>query len=495
MADYILEMTGVSKKFPGVQALDHVSLRVRPGTVHALTGENGAGKSTLMKCLLGLYQMDEGKILIDGEEVRIANPIDAANHGISMIHQELSPISERSVAENLFVGRIPQKHHLFTDNKKLYEDAKRVLDNLNINIDPHDKMKTHTIAEMQMIEIAKAVSRNSSIIIMDEPTSSLSTREIKQLFRIIKDLKQKGAAIIFISHKMDEIYSICDEITVLRDGKFISTDKIADLDSKTLIQRMVGRELISLYPKVHCPITDTIMEVKNLSSGNSFSGISFTLRKGEILGFSGLVGAGRTEVLETIFGLRKKTDGEIIINGEVANIENPAQAMKYGLAFLTEDRRKSGIIPMSSVADNIVIANLKNYLSKFLFLDRKAIKKDAGQYVKRINIKTPSINTRTASLSGGNQQKVLIARWLATTPDILLIDEPTRGIDVGAKAEIYSLIYKMAAEGKAIILVSSELPEILSVADRILVMHEGRQTAIVDREEATQEIIMSYSIA
>ena len=495
MADYILEMTGVSKKFPGVQALDHVSLRVRPSTVHALTGENGAGKSTLMKCLLGLYQMDEGKILIDGEEVRIANPIDAANHGISMIHQELSPISERSVAENLFVGRIPQKHHLFTDNKKLYEDAKRVLDNLNINIDPHDKMKTHTIAEMQMIEIAKAVSRNSSIIIMDEPTSSLSTREIKQLFRIIKDLKQKGAAIIFISHKMDEIYSICDEITVLRDGKFISTDKIADLDSKTLIQRMVGRELISLYPKVHCPITDTIMEVKNLSSGNSFSGISFTLRKGEILGFSGLVGAGRTEVLETIFGLRKKTDGEIIINGEVANIENPAQAMKYGLAFLTEDRRKSGIIPMSSVADNIVIANLKNYLSKFLFLDRKAIKKDAGQYVKRINIKTPSINTRTASLSGGNQQKVLIARWLATTPDILLIDEPTRGIDVGAKAEIYSLIYKMAAEGKAIILVSSELPEILSVADRILVMHEGRQTAIVDREEATQEIIMSYSIA
>ena len=495
MADYILEMTGVSKKFPGVQALDHVSLRVRPSTVHALTGENGAGKSTLMKCLLGLYQMDEGKILIDGEEVRIANPIDAANHGISMIHQELSPISERSVAENLFVGRIPQKHHLFTDNKKLYEDAKRVLDNLNINIDPHDKMKTHTIAEMQMIEIAKAVSRNSSIIIMDEPTSSLSTREIKQLFRIIKDLKQKGAAIIFISHKMDEIYSICDEITVLRDGKFISTDKIADLDSKTLIQRMVGRELISLYTKVHCPITDTIMEVKNLSSGNSFSGISFTLRKGEILGFSGLVGAGRTEVLETIFGLRKKTDGEIIINGEVANIENPAQAMKYGLAFLTEDRRKSGIIPMSSVADNIVIANLKNYLSKFLFLDRKAIKKDAGQYVKRINIKTPSINTRTASLSGGNQQKVLIARWLATTPDILLIDEPTRGIDVGAKAEIYSLIYKMAAEGKAIILVSSELPEILSVADRILVMHEGRQTAIVDREEATQEIIMSYSIA
>lgn len=493
MSEYVLEMIDVSKSFPGVQALKNVSFHLRPGTVHALMGENGAGKSTLMKCLIGLYQMNGGRILINEKEVHINNPLEASRHGISMIHQELSPVKERSVAENLYLGRQPVKAGLFIDHKKLYRLAGQTLKNLGIDIDPYEKMGNLTVAKMQMVEIAKAVSQDASIIVMDEPTSSLTSTEVAQLFGMIRSLREKGVSIIYISHKMEEIFKICDEVTVFRDGQMVGTDLVSNMDVTKLIHLMVGRDLDALFPKVTCPITDIVMEVRDLASGNRFSGVSFDLRKGEILGFAGLVGAGRTEVLETLFGLRPKTAGVVKINGRIAEIHRPADALRHGMAMLTEDRRGTGIIPVSSVSSNIVVANLKQYVMKNGFISHRKIASDASEYIQKIEIKTPSRDTLIQDLSGGNQQKVLVARWLLTKPEILFVDEPTRGIDVGAKAEIHSLITKMAAEGKAIVMVSSEMPEILGMCDRILVMHEGRQTGIIDRKLATQELIMEYA--
>jgi len=493
VSDYVLEMTDVSKSFPGVQALKSVSFRLRPGTVHALMGENGAGKSTLMKCLIGLYQMNSGKVLINGQEVHITNPLDASRHGISMIHQELSPVTERSVAENLYLGRPPMKAKVFVDHKQLYRLARETLQGLGIDIDPYEKMGNLTVAKMQMVEIAKAVSQDASIIVMDEPTSSLTSIEVAQLFGMIRNLREKGVSIIYISHKMEEIFKICDDVTVFRDGQMVGSDLVSNMDVTKLIHLMVGRDLDAMFPKIDCPITDVVMEVRDLASGSRFSGISFDLRRGEILGFAGLVGAGRTEVLETLFGLRTKTAGTITINGKVAEISRPSDALKHGMAMLTEDRRGTGIIPVSSVASNIVVANLKQYVRKNGLINHRKIASDAKEYIKRIEIKTPSKDTLIQDLSGGNQQKVLVARWLLTGPDILFVDEPTRGIDVGAKAEIHSLITKMAGEGKAIIMVSSEMPEILGMCDRVLVMHEGRQTGILDRCDATQERIMEFA--
>ncbi len=493
MSEYVLEMIDVSKSFPGVQALKNVSFRLRPGTVHALMGENGAGKSTLMKCLIGLYQMNSGHILINGEEVHINNPLDASRHGISMIHQELSPVKERSVAENLYLGRTPLHAGVFVDHKKLYKMAGETLRGLGIDISPYEKMGNLTVAKMQMVEIAKAVSQDASIIVMDEPTSSLTSVEVGQLFGMIRSLREKGVSIIYISHKMEEIFKICDDVTVFRDGRMVGTGNVNEMNVTKLIQLMVGRDLNEMFPKVTCPITDVIMEVRDLASGNRFSGINFDLRRGEILGFAGLVGAGRTEVLETLFGLRLKTAGTVKINGKVADIRRPSDALKYGMAMLTEDRRGTGIIPVSSVASNIVVANLKKYVRKSGLMNHRKIANDAAEYIKKIEIKTPSRETLIQDLSGGNQQKVLVARWLLTTPDILFVDEPTRGIDVGAKAEIHALITRMAGEGKAIIMVSSEMPEVLGMCDRILVMHEGRQTGIIDRQHATQELIMEYA--
>ena len=493
MSNYVLEMIDVSKSFPGVQALKNVSFRLRPGSVHALMGENGAGKSTLMKCLVGLYQMNSGHILINGSEVHIGNPLEASRHGISMIHQELSPVKERSVAENLFLGRTPLHAGVFVDHKKLYRQAEETLRSLGIDINPYEKMGDLTVAKMQMVEIAKAVSQDANIIVMDEPTSSITSTEVAQLFGMIRSLKEKGVSVIYISHKMDEIFKICDEVTVFRDGQMVGSDMVANMDVAKLIQLMVGRDLDAMFPKVVCPITDVVMEVQDLASGNRFSGVSFELRRGEILGFAGLVGAGRTEVLETLFGLRPKTAGTVKINGKVAEIRRPSDALHYGMAMLTEDRRGTGIIPVSSVASNIVVANLKKYVRKSGLVNHKMIANDASEYIKKIEIKTPNKDTLIQDLSGGNQQKVLVARWLLTHPDILFVDEPTRGIDVGAKAEIHSLITRMAGEGKAIIMVSSEMPEILGMCDRILVMHEGRQTGIIDRSIATQEVIMQYA--
>ena len=493
MSNYVLEMIDVSKSFPGVQALKNVSFRLRPGSVHALMGENGAGKSTLMKCLVGLYQMNSGHILINGSEVHIGNPLEASRHGISMIHQELSPVKERSVAENLFLGRTPLHAGVFVDHKKLYRQAEETLRSLGIDINPYEKMGDLTVAKMQMVEIAKAVSQDANIIVMDEPTSSITSTEVAQLFGMIRSLKEKGVSVIYISHKMDEIFKICDEVTVFRDGQMVGSDMVANMDVAKLIQLMVGRDLDAMFPKVVCPITDVVMEVQDLASGNRFSGVSFELRRGEILGFAGLVGAGRTEVLETLFGLRPKTAGTVKINGKIAEIRRPSDALHYGMAMLTEDRRGTGIIPVSSVASNIVVANLKKYVRKSGLVNHKMIANDASEYIKKIEIKTPNKDTLIQDLSGGNQQKVLVARWLLTHPDILFVDEPTRGIDVGAKAEIHSLITRMAGEGKAIIMVSSEMPEILGMCDRILVMHEGRQTGIIDRSIATQEVIMQYA--
>jgi methyl-galactoside transport system ATP-binding protein/inositol transport system ATP-binding protein len=489
MSEYVLEMHGIIKEFPGVRALKGVDLKVRPGTVHALMGENGAGKSTLMKCLTGINHIDAGKILYKGEEVRFHNISSAINAGISMIHQELSPVPLRTVRDNVWLGREPKKG-LLIDHKKMYNDAVALFQALDMDMDPGEIMGNLSVAKMQMVEIAKAVSYNSSIVIMDEPTSALTETEVASLFRIINDLKAKGVAVIYISHKLDEVFQICDEITVFRDGTVVGSDFTKNLNVDKLIAMMVGREMTEMFPKVICPIGDTVLKVENLSSGKSFQNVSFELHRGEILGFAGLVGSGRTEVVETIFGIRPKTGGKIYINGKKLNIKNSEGAIANKIALLTEDRRGNGIVGVLSIRDNTVLANLKKYGFP---LKHKKIQADTQNYVQRLNVKTASLESHIENLSGGNQQKVLVARWLLTDPDILIIDEPTRGIDVGAKAEIHSLITKLAGEGKAVIMISSELPEVLGMADRVLVMHEGKITGIIDRKDANQELVLKYA--
>lgn len=489
MSEYILEMLNIEKFFPGVKALKGVHLRVRPGTVHGLMGENGAGKSTLMKCLIGIQPVTSGKILFRGKEVNFPNTHTALNSGISMIHQELSPVPERSVMENVWIGREPRKGFV-VDHKKMRQDTLELFERVGIDIAPDERMGNLSVAKMQMIEIAKAVSYNSSIVIMDEPTSALTQTETAHLFRIIAQLKEKNVAIIYISHKMDEIFEICDEVTVYRDGEYIATDLIENMDIDKLISLMVGRELTEMFPKVECPIGDTILKIENLSAGKMFQNVSFELRRGEILGFAGLVGAGRTEIVETIFGIHKATGGKIYKDGREVIIHTPADAIRNKIALLTEDRRHSGIVGVLPVMDNLVLANLAKY---GLPLKQGKIRDDASEYITKLSVKTPDMYTRIQNLSGGNQQKVLVARWLLTDPEILFVDEPTRGIDVGAKAEIHTLLTQLANEGKAIIMISSEMPEVLGMADRVLVMHDGKMTGIVDREEATQELIMKYA--
>lgn len=491
--EYLLEMHGVDKQFPGVKALDNVNLKLRRGTVHSLMGENGAGKSTLMKILIGIHQPTKGEVIYDGKVVSIANTTAALKMGIAMIHQELSPVLHRTIMENIWLGREPRNIVGIVNHRKMYDDTKALLEELDLKIDPKEKMVNLTVAKMQMIEIAKAVSYDSEVIIMDEPTSALTDKEVEHLFRIIMKLKAQGKAIVYISHKMDEIFEISDEITVLRDGMYIGSYLAEELNTNSLINLMVGRDLDEMFPKVICPIGDVRLTVKNLEKKGEFEPVSFQLRKGEILGIAGLVGAGRTEIIETIFGVRSKTAGDILIDGKKVKIKSPGDAIKNGMALVTEDRRMTGIFPMLSVKDNTVIANIKSYGKAGIFIDHKRITNDCETYRESIRIKTPSINQKIMNLSGGNQQKVLIARWLLTNPDILILDEPTRGIDVGAKSEIHGIISDLAAQGKSIIMVSSELPEILGMSDRILVMHEGRMTGIVDREEATQELIIKYA--
>lgn len=488
--EYVLEMQDICKVFPGVRALKSVQLKVRPGTVHTLMGENGAGKSTMMKCLMGIYTPTSGKIIYKGKEVKFRGPLDAMNAGITMIHQELAPIPERSVCDNVWVGREPTKG-LFVDDKKMRQDCIALFEKLNVKLDPDTKMKDLTVAKMQMVEIAKAVSYNTSIVIMDEPTSALTESEAEHLFQIIEELKSHNVAVIYISHKMDEIFRISDDITVFRDGEYVGTDRAENLTSDKLIQMMVGREMNTMFPKVECPIGDVVLKVENLSAGNVVQNVSFELHRGEILGFAGLVGAGRTETMEAIFGLRRITGGAVYKDGKKLNIKSPQDAIKNGIGLLTEDRRGNGIFGLLSLVDNTVIADLKRYCRPLL--DHRQMRKDTADYIVKLHTKTPGMDTPIKDLSGGNQQKVLVSRWLLTDPDILIVDEPTRGIDVGAKAEIHAEISRLAGEGKAIIMISSELPEVLGMSDRVLVMYEGKVTGIVDRGDATSEVIMQYA--
>ena len=490
MSEYILEMKNITKEFPGVKALKGVNLSVRPGTVHTLMGENGAGKSTLMKCLIGIQRPTSGEIIYDGKQVEFTSPAQALEAGISMIHQELSPVPERPVCENLWLGRLPMKNKFMVDHKKMVSDAQELFDRLGLDLDPTEKMGNLTVAKMQMVEIAKAVSWNSKIVIMDEPTSAITESEVEHLFKIIEDLKKKNVAIIYISHKMDEIFRISDDITVYRDGEYVTTDRAANLDVDKVITLMVGRKMGNIFPKVDCPIGETVLKVENLSSGKAFRNVSFELHKGEILGFAGLVGAGRTEVVETIFGMRNKTGGKIFKNGVELDIRNPADAIRNKIGLLTEDRRGNGIVGLQSVGVNTILANIKQY---GFVLNKKKMREDAMHYSQALKVKTPSLDALIMNLSGGNQQKVLVGRWLLTDPDILIVDEPTRGIDVGAKSEIHSLITQLAGEGKAIIMISSELPEVMGMSDRICVMHEGELTGIIDRKDFDSDLIMKYA--
>ena len=491
---YVLEMENISKEFPGVKALDNVQLKLKPGTVHALMGENGAGKSTLMKCLFGIYEKDSGKILLDGVEVNFKSTKEALENGVSMVHQELNQVLQRNVLDNIWLGRYPMKG-FFVDEKKMYNDTINIFKDLDIKVDPRKKVAELPIAERQMIEIAKAVSYKSKVIVMDEPTSSLTEKEVDHLFKIIKKLKESGVGIIYISHKMEEIKMISDEITILRDGKWISTNDVSKISTEQIISMMVGRDLTERFPKKDNTAKEMILEVKNLTALNqpSIQDVSFELYKGEILGIAGLVGSKRTEIVETIFGMRPKEHGEIILNGKTVKNRNPEEAIKNGFALVTEERRSTGIFSMLDIAFNSVISNLDRYKNKFRLLKNKDIEKDTKWIVDSMRVKTPSHTTKIGSLSGGNQQKVIIGRWLLTEPEVLMLDEPTRGIDVLAKYEIYQLMIDLAKKDKGIIMISSEMPELLGVTDRILVMSNGRVAGIVKTSETNQEEIMELS--
>lgn len=498
MSEYRLEMRDVVKTFPGVKALDHAQLKLRPGTVHALMGENGAGKSTLMKCMFGIYHMDEGELLYEGEKVQINGPMDALNRGIAMVHQELQPILERSIGENIYVGRYPTKRLgpiTIVDHSKMYEDAARVLEEVHLNFDPHARLGSLSVSQMQLVEIAKAVSADCKVLILDEPTSSLTSAEVEALFTIVNELRSKGVAIVYISHKMDEILRISDEVTIMRDGQYIGTWLAKELTTDTIITRMVGRELSNLYPQRFNTPGEVVFEVKDFTSINpkSFRNASFYVRKGEILGVAGLVGAQRTELMEGLFGLRAHTSGTIIYEGKEIKIDQPRDAINHGIAMLTEDRRATGILGVLSIADNVSIASLNQYLIGGFMLNDSKIEKLVQDNVAKLSIKTPSSKTLIQSLSGGNQQKVLISRWLANDPDVFILDEPTRGIDVGAKYEIYCIIADLAKQGKSIIMISSEMSELIGMSDRIMVMCDGRVTGFIDGDEANQENIMALA--
>lgn len=491
--EYILEMENITKEFPGVKALDNIQLKIKKGSVHGLMGENGAGKSTLMKIIFGIYTPDKGTIKFKGKELKISGPKEAVNRGISMIHQELSPVPHMTVAENIFLGREYSFGKTgWVNDKKMVEEARKLFETLNMDIDPTAKMKDLSIANMQMVEIATAVSYNADLIIMDEPTSAITEKEVEQLFGIIRSLQEKGVSIIYISHKMDEIFKICDELTVFRDGQYIGTKGAHELDQDTLIQMMVGREIKQVFHKEKADIREVALSVQNLSKKGKFHHVSFEVRKGEILGIAGLMGAGRTEVMESIFGIDPPDSGDVYIHGEKVKIKSPKDAIKHKVALLTEDRKLTGAFLPISIRENMIISSIDQFLT-FGYLNKKTVEKTCNEQVQKLNIKTPHIDQLIMNLSGGNQQKVLLARWLLNDPDILILDEPTRGVDVGAKSEIHKLMSKLAQEGKAIIMISSELPEVLGMSDRVVVMHEGRKKGELSREEANQEKILEVA--
>ena len=489
-------MLDIEKQFPGVKALDHARLQLRPGSIHALMGENGAGKSTLMKCLFGIYKKDAGSIRMNGKEINFTSPRNALDHGVAMVHQELNQVLYRSVMENMWLGRFPLKVGL-VDHKKMYNDTKAVLDDLEIKVDPKTIIGTMAVSQRQMLEIAKAVSYNAKILVLDEPTSSLTSEEVEHLFRIMRRLCDQGVGIIYISHKMDEIKRISDEVTIMRDGQWISTDKTENLSTDDIIKRMVNREMTNRFPAKDNVPGDVLMEVSHLTGKYmpTCQDVSFELRAGEVLGVAGLVGSRRTELLSTIFGIMARESGEIKLNGKPISNKTPRQSIKNGFAMLTEERRATGIFPYANILFNTVISNLGFYKKGPLLSDKK-MTADTDWSISSMHIKTPSQKTLIKNLSGGNQQKVILGRWLLTKPDVLLLDEPTRGIDVGAKYEIYELILQLAKQGKAVMMVSSEMPELIGICDRILVMSNGHMAGILERGkdfggiENEQETIM-----
>ncbi|MGI6000213.1 D-xylose ABC transporter ATP-binding protein [Lachnoclostridium sp. An131] len=490
MGDVILTMKGIDKSFPGVHALDHVDLEVRKGEVHALMGENGAGKSTLMKVLTGIYSKDEGTITFEGKEVEFTNPREAQDAGIVIVHQELNMLGHLTVAQNIFIGREFMKGK-FIDDKKMNEEARKLFDQLGIDIDPTETMSRLTVGKQQMCEIAKAISHDAKVIIFDEPSAALTEAEIEELFKIIRDLRERQLGIVYISHRMDEIKVITDRVTVMRDGGYVGTLITKDCTKEDIINMMVGR-VIYEDPKTESQVAKdapVVLKVEHLNAGRMVQDVSFELRKGEILGFSGLMGAGRTETMRALFGADPKQSGDIYINGEKVDIKTPRDAVSHGIGYLSEDRKRFGIIVDKTVAENSTMATLDEYM-KGLFIDKKKENEVAQKYVDILKTKTPGVDQLVVNLSGGNQQKVVIAKWLVRNCDILIFDEPTRGIDVGAKSEIYHLMNELVAEGKSIIMVSSEMTEILRMSDRIVVMCEGRKTGELGIEEATQERIM-----
>ena len=490
----LLEMQNITKEFPGVKALDGVSLTVRPGTVHALMGENGAGKSTLMKCLFGIYNKDSGTILLDGKEVNFKSSKEALENGVAMVHQELNQALTRSVMDNLWLGRYPKVGGLMVSESIMRKRTKEIFEELDVHVDPKAIMSTMPVSQRQMVEIAKAVSYNSKIIVFDEPTSSLTETEVDHLFRIINMLRDKGCGIIYISHKMEEILRISDDVTIMRDGTWVATRPAKELTMDEIIRLMVGRELTNRFPPKDNVPGEVILEVEHLAGKYTrLKEASFQLHKGEILGIAGLDGSGRTEVLENLFGAMTRDGGTIRIHGREIRNRTPRESIKNGFALLTEERRATGIFGIRDIRDNTVISNLKSYLMGHICLSDKKMREDTDWSIQAMHIKTPSQATQIRSLSGGNQQKVIIGRWLLTKPEILLLDEPTRGIDVGAKYEIYQLIIDLAKEGKGVIMVSSEMPELLGVCDRILVMSGGRLAGEVDAKNTSQEEILTLA--
>lgn len=491
--EYLLEMRNVSKSFPGVQALKDVRINVRPGEVVALMGENGAGKSTLMKCLFGIYTMDQGEILMNGKPVKIENPHQALSIGIAMVQQELEQVPRRNVMDNIWLGRYPRKG-LFVDDKKMYRDTLKIIDLFKMNIDPRTQVNHLSVSMKQMADIVKAVSYNAKIIVLDEPTSSLTEKETEALFKIIKQLRSEGCGIIYISHKIEEVIAISDRVTVLRDGQWVATERTGDIDANKLIKLMVNRELSNRFPPKEKKIGETILKVEHLSSLYSpkIHDISFEVRAGEILGIGGLVGAGRTELLECIIGLRTVEAGSVQVNGKDI-LKSRKKVKDAGIAMVTEERRETGIYPMLDIRWNTISSSINKNRNKLGFISMKKVEKNTQWAVDTMRIKTPTLKTLISSLSGGNQQKVLLGRCLLNEPRILLLDEPTRGIDVGAKYEIYQLMIALAKEGKAVLFVSSEMPELLGLADRILVMSNGQNAGIIDASDCSQESIMTLA--
>lgn len=489
----LLDMKQIIKSFNGVEVLHGIDFSLRAGTVHALMGENGAGKSTLMKVLAGVHKCDDGEIWLKGKKTEIQSPRHAQELGIAMIHQELSPVPEMTVAENIFLGREPRKG-LFVDYKKMYADTEKLLGEMKVRVSPRAKIGRLKVADQQLIEISKAISLNADIIVMDEPTSAITDQEVEILFKTIADLKKKGTGIIYISHKMDEIFRIADDITVLRDGTYVNSWEAKDIDNNTLIKNMVGRELNEIFPKIKVPAKNVVMEIRHFTKENQFEDISFLVREGEILGIAGLIGAGRTELMNAIFGLEKPDSGEVFFEGKKVEIRRPSDAIRHGIAYVTEDRKNEGLVLEMGVGQNITIASMKT-LSSGIFIKRQEEKKTIDDQIRALRIKVHSPRQLVGKLSGGNQQKVVLAKWMMKNPKLLILDEPTRGIDIGAKSEIYKLMGEFVEKGNSIIMISSEMPEAMGMSDRILVLSNGRLSGELSREEFVQEDIMKMAVS